>query len=385
MKPMRVLLATTQFAPEPGGVPRLLEQFCTHHPPGVEVAVLSVQQQAPEFYRDYDTTARYPIERVHAASGKGATSWLFARRLDARVRRWRPDVVWSGVAYPTAILTAGVAALHRVPFVVYAHSEDVTISGVRKRAALRWALKRARRVAAPSHFTRKMLLDLGLSPARTKVIHPGMDLPVMEATPPPAWLAPLQDKWLLLTVARVVRRKGQDTVLRAMPQLMDTLPDLHYLIAGTGPDEAELQALAHKLGVAEHVTFAGRVSDADLAACYRACRVFVMATRPEEVVMDGEKRFEVEGFGITYLEAAAAGKPAIGSWAGGAAEAIVDGETGLLVEAEDVEALAAAVRRLAQDSGLAQRLGNAGRARVYAHFTADAFAGQITALLEEVC
>lgn len=382
---MRVLLATTQFAPESGGVPRLLEQFCACRPPEMEIAVLSVQQQAGEFYRAYDQAASFPVERIPVTSSWGATSWHFATRLHAWVQHWQPEVIWSGVAYPTAILAAAVAGWHRLPFVVYAHSEDVTITGKRKRYALSQALRRARKVAVPSQFTRRMLLDLGLPAAQTTVIHPGMALPLAPTAPAPAWLRPLEEKWLLLTVARLVWRKGQDTVLRSLPRLVDHLPDIHYLIVGNGPDQAGLQELAQQLGVAERVTFATAVNDADLAACYRACRAFVMPTRPEETLLNGQKHFEVEGFGITYLEAAAAGKPAIGSRSGGAAEAILDGVTGLVVDAEDVDALAAAVLHLAADSSLVQRLGAAGRARVEQDFSAQAFTSKIVALLQEAC
>jgi len=314
------------------------------------------------------------------------------------VHKWRPDVIFSGVAYPTAILAAWVAACYRLPLVVYAHSEDVTIAGRWKRLSLRLALGRAVSVVAPSRFTRQELVALGVPPARLRVIHPGVEILPVDPSGCPAWLEPLRRKWLVLTVARLVLRKGQDMVLRALPRLVEQLPDTHYLVVGSGPDLGRLKALAEELGIAGYVTFAGQVSDVDLGACYHACQVFVMPTRrdveqgatgPYQFVQQEDAlhrklvRSEVEGFGIAYLEAAAAGKPAIGSRSGGASEAVLDGETGLLVDALDVDALAASILRLALDPEYAHSLGAAGQARVAHGLRAEDFANQLTDLLRE--
>ncbi|MFZ5918250.1 MAG: glycosyltransferase family 4 protein [Chloroflexota bacterium] len=373
---MRVLLATSQFAPEPGGVPRLLWQFSDHRPADIELRVLSVRQQPPAFYAAFDARAPFPIERVPPLPVGGLTSARFAARLLAAIRRWRPHLILCGVAYPTAIIAEMATRLVSVPYVVYAHSEDITIPGQRRRRALARALWRASAVITVSDFTRRELGRLGLDPQQVTLIPPGIEL---ERFAQPAPLPALESRpasWTLLTVARLVWRKGQDTVIRALPRILERVPQAHYLIVGSGPDTDGLRALAADLGVSGHVTFAGRVSDADLPAYYRACDAFVMPTRPSH---DGS---EVEGFGIVYLEAAAAGKPVIGGRAGGVADAVLDGQTGLLVDPSSVDQVAEAVLSLALNPALARRLGEAGRERVRREFSAETFAARVSGVLE---
>ena len=181
----------------------------------------------------------------------------------------------------------------------------------------------------------------------------------------------------MLTVARLVRRKGFDTVIRALPHILERVPNAHYVMVGGGPDEGYFRSLVRELGVGDQVTFAGRVDDVLLPAFYHACDTYIMPTRPSE---DGS---EVEGFGIVYLEAAAAGKPAIGGRAGGVADAIIHGETGLLVDPLNVEQVAEAAIRLALDRSLAEKMGRAALARVQREGSAAAFAARVVGLLEQ--
>jgi len=387
---MRILLATSQFAPEPGGVPRLLWQFCAHRPTDIELSIITVEQLSPDTYLEFDREAPFPIKRVPLQRGNGATSMVYTVELAGLLRRWRPDVLFSGVAYPTAIMAAILTRVPPVPLVIYAHSEDLSLPGKIQPTLIRFALKKAAAVATPSHFTRQRVLQYGLDPERVSVVYPGVELlsagvGAEQADPldRPAWLEPFRNRWLILTVARLVRRKGQDTVIRALPHLIERIPSLHYLIVGDGPAAADLQELACGLGVQDRVTFAGRVEDADLPACYRACQVFAMPTRPGVSDGTGGARIEVEGFGIVFLEAAAAGKPVIGSLAGGAAEAVVDGETGFLIDPLDLDALVERVLRLALEPETARRMGTVGQKRVQTEFTVTGFAEKLSKILRE--
>jgi phosphatidylinositol alpha-1,6-mannosyltransferase len=366
---MRVLLITTQFAPELGGVPRLLEQFCAYRPAEVEVRVLSVQQQSPKFYTDFDRATAYPIERVMAGGLKGVTSLRVAWRLWRAIGTWHPDVILCGVAYPSVIVTWLITRLTRTPYVSYTHSEDILpIAGVRRRV-LAQALRSASAVITVSRFTQHALIELGIKPVRINVIPPGIEVKRFATRPDTA----AREAWTLLTVGRLVLRKGQDTVIRALPQVAQAVPHARYMIVGDGPDAAELRNLAVKLGVADRVVFAGRVADADLPGLYQACDVFVLPTRSDAG--------EVEGFGIVFLEAGAAGKPVIAGRAGGTADAVLDGATGLLIDPLDVQAVVEAIIRLAHDTALAQHLGAAGRDRVCAEFSVGAFAARVTHVL----
>ena len=158
-----------------------------------------------------------------------------------------------------------------------------------------------------------------------------------------------EGKRVLLTVGRVVPRKGMDTIIRALPSLIETFPDLHYLLVGRGEYRATLEALAAELGVSDHVTFVGSVADGELVEHYRLCDLFVMPNRELP-------NHDTEGFGLVFLEANACGKPVIGGRAGGVVEAVRDGENGLLVNGDDVADVSRAIASVLGDEALADRL-----------------------------
>ncbi|MBI4239646.1 glycosyltransferase family 4 protein [Candidatus Uhrbacteria bacterium] len=164
----------------------------------------------------------------------------------------------------------------------------------------------------------------------------------------------------LLTVARLVRRKGHEDVLRALTGLVKEFPDLSYVIIGDGPERQFLENLARQLQLDTRVRFVGHASDEEVAEWYTRTSVVIMTPTREGG--------DVEGFGITYLEANAFGKPVIASRTGGVGEAVVDGETGILVKPGDSQAIHDAIRCLLNDRVLAERLGNTGRMRVQQDF-----------------
>jgi phosphatidylinositol alpha-1,6-mannosyltransferase len=168
---------------------------------------------------------------------------------------------------------------------------------------------------------------------------------------------------LILSVGRLVRRKGFDQVIRAMPELLKQGIDAHYALIGIGEDWDYLTELAKELGVFERLHLLGHVSPEDLPRWYNACDVFVMANR--------EINGDTEGFGMVFLEAAACGKPAIAGDAGGTGAAVVDGETGYRVDGTQIEAIVNVLTNLLADPDLASRLGNAGCQRAVSSFSWD--------------
>lgn len=371
---MRVLLATTLFAPELGGVPRLLQDFCAHAAQDIELYVLSVRQQPAAFYAEYDAHAPFPIERIDPQGRGGQTSVRFMQRVWSLLRNWKPDVILSGVGYPTAILIALVTRMTGTPFVVYTHSEDVTIQRPRARQALAWALRRAAKVITVSHFTERELERLGIPKNNVTIIPPGVALERFQNTQPiPAFDA----QWVILTAGRLIWRKGQDTVLRVLPQILAQKPNAQYVIVGSGPDEPGLRALAQEVSVSEHVQFVGRVDDEMLPSYFAACQIFVMPTRPSPDAS------ETEGFGIVFLEASAAGKPIVAGRAGGVSDAVADGETGLLVDPNNAQAVCDAILQCACNPDFAQRLGQNGRVRVEREFTVELFGARLSRVLAQ--
>jgi phosphatidylinositol alpha-1,6-mannosyltransferase len=175
----------------------------------------------------------------------------------------------------------------------------------------------------------------------------------------------LENKKCILMVGRLVERKGCDTVINALPTVLRSVPDAHFLVAGMGPMQDKLSAHVENLKLQDSVTFAGFIPDEELAAYYQACDVFVMISR--ELRESGD----IEGFGIVYLEANLQGKPVVAGRSGGVPDAVVHGETGLLVDPNDTQEVAFAIIRILKDASLAQLLGENGKRRVLKDFTIE--------------
>jgi len=221
----------------------------------------------------------------------------------------------------------------------------------------------------------RMLESLGVHSGKIHVVYPGVD--ATRFRPDVDGMAirrkfSASGETLLLSVGRLQRRKGHDLAIAAVAALRASLPGLRYVIVGDGDERSRLEALVLHHGLRDHVTFAGEVAAEDLPGYFAACDIFLLPNRAEGA--------EVEGFGIVFLEAAAAERPVIGGRSGGVAEAVQDGETGFLVGGDDVHELAAAIRRLATSRETRRRMGVAGRCRVLHGFTWDRAAAAVAEL-----
>src|SRR5437870_6418255 len=182
---------------------------------------------------------------------------------------------------------------------------------------------------------------------------------------------------VILSVGNLVARKGHDMVIRALPRLRQIIREVTYLIVGEGSYRAQLEQLAHDLGVRDRVVFAGALAE-DLPDIYALSDVFVMPSR-EQI-----EECDVEGFGLAFLEASACAKPVVGGRSGGIPDAIVDGGTGLLVNPHDPEDIANALARLLTNNHLAIRLGQEGRSWVIKYFNWARVADRVEGILQSV-
>ncbi len=194
---------------------------------------------------------------------------------------------------------------------------------------------------------------------------------------------PERKRKCILSVGRVTREfayKGYDTVIKALPEVLRNIPDTRYVIVGEGNDSVRLKSLAREVGVQDHVEIAGGISDAELAAYYKACDVFALPSRAAQLKRNS---WEGEGFGRVYVEAALAEKPVLGSTGGGAAEAVLHEQTGLLVNPESTSEVAGGLVRLLRDPLLAARMGAKGRQWAIENFTSRALRKRLARLLAE--
>ena len=308
---------------------------------------------------EFDRAAPYRVHRIDllrpSQNSNGGWSvfregWIMGRLL--LVLSWiclrdRISVVCIGDLVYAGWLVWPLRHLLRRWVVVYVHGEELAQSagGLFER----WKgafLRTAHAVLAVSGFARDLaVVALGANPARVKLVPNGVDLSTFRLRTEALDLAQrfgLGDAPVLLTVARLVERKGIDAVLHALPAVAASLPSVRYLVVGEGPDRSRLEALARSLGVADRVVFAGRIDAHDLPRVYTLGDVFIM---PNRRLANGDN----EGFGLVFLEANASGLPVIAGRAGGTADAVIDGQTGLVVDGTDTEAVAAAAVALLSD------------------------------------
>jgi phosphatidylinositol alpha-1,6-mannosyltransferase len=285
-----------------------------------------------------------------------------------RLRRPGHTVVHCAKALPEGLSARFASWRGGGPYVCWVHGEE--LGHMSTSNELTWLARRvyqgATAVFANSENSRQLLTaGWGVPDSRVHVIHPGVDVdrfrPDVNGTAERARIGACPGDVVFLSVGRLDRRKGHDMALRALARVRRVLPAIKYGIVGDGPQRAGLEALAAEVGVADLVHFAGAVGEADLPAWYAASDVFLMPNRADGV--------DFEGFGIVFLEAAAAGKPSIGGRSGGVVEAIDDGITGLLVDGTSEESLATAMIQLASSPAARLSIGGAGRQRVLESFT----------------
>jgi len=252
------------------------------------------------------------------------------------------------------------------PVMIYAHGEELTGWGRGKKFKMMcFVMRKANWILSNSDNTRDILVSLlGVKPHRIVLTYPTVDenrfRPGRPCDDLREAIGVKGEKKLILSVGRLLRRKGFDNVIRSLPLLLRQGVDIEYALIGIGDDLAYLQELANELDVSKRVHFLGHVSYEDLPRWYNACEMFVMPNRD----IDGD----TEGFGLVFLEAAASGRPAIAGKAGGTSSAVVDGETGLRVDGENVKEITQAIMHLSLDPAEAAEMGRKARLRVLDNF-----------------
>ncbi|MDR6554428.1 glycosyltransferase family 4 protein [Paenibacillus qinlingensis] len=236
-------------------------------------------------------------------------------------------------------------------------------------------------VLTNSIFTRKLVEDYGVDPSRIRLVHPGVEAVFDQRSANVELIRRhgLEDKYVILSVGRLVTRKGQDRVIEAMPEILKHIPNAVYVIVGDGPDRARLEHIVQVNGVSDAVIFIGSISGSEsLNDYYNMADQFIMVCRELE-------KGDAEGFGIVYLEAASAGVPVIAGRSGGALEAVLDGVTGLLVNPDSHTEIIESVLQLAQDHALRDRLITAGYKRAKTGFQYEVLAEIFDQYVEELC
>ena len=369
----RVALLTLEFPPRIGGMQQYLFELSRRIGLDFDLTVLHPNGDPAHFNGE-------PFNLISFAHGEPGPSFdgsdsrsnpvgglVMTLRLTRQLAKLRPQLTVVGHAHSRLLLPA---SMYRGRYIALAYGNDFEAAQLRWHAPIfNRLLAGAYALVTISRANAKRLQALGLP--TTEILYPGthpdrFTPPATPAAGPPA----------LLTVARLVPRKGIDTVLQSLPLLLVQYPDLQYWIVGSGPARASLAQQAQELGLSHAVRFMDEVSESELPEFYRRATVFVMPARADY------HAGSVEGFGIVYLEASASGLPVVAGNSGGASEAVIENETGLLVPPDDPPALTQALSRLLDDAAMRQRMGRAGRRWVDRAMNWDRVGEQFISIIE---
>jgi phosphatidyl-myo-inositol dimannoside synthase len=371
----KVLILTNDFPPRAGGIQVFVHALARGLPP----ESVTVYAPAWEGAAEFDRGQPFRVERHPTSLMLPVPS--VARRAVRIIERDGCDTVLFGAAAPLGLLGPRLrqAGARRLVAITHGHEAGwAALPGAR--TLLRRIGDSVDTVTYLGEYTRLRLATV-LSPAaaaRMVRLTPGVDTREFH---PGSGGAAVRERLgigaapVVVCVSRLVRRKGQDTLIRAWPAVRASVKDAILLLVGDGPYRDGLQRLAHHLGVAGSVIFAGGASQADLPAYYDAGNVFAMPCRTRRHGLD------VEGLGIVYLEASATGLPVVGGDSGNAPDAIRDGETGYVVPGGGTAELADRLTRLLTDPALARAMGEKGLAWVNEEWRWQAVSQRLAAIL----
>jgi phosphatidylinositol alpha-1,6-mannosyltransferase len=355
----KTLCITNDFGPRAGGIETFVVGLIQRMPKN-SVIVYTASQAGSEAF-DAMWLRDYGVEVIRDSSKVLLPSFRVGRNVRKLVRYRNIKSAFFGAAAPLALLAPGLRTAGVKRIVALTHGHEVWWSRLWPFSTAIARIGRAvDSLTYLGEFTRgEIAKALGPdSVAKLVRIAPGIDTehfaPRSDAHALRESLG-LGNKKVIVSVGRLVHRKGQDVLIEAMPEIIKSIEDVHLLLIGEGPYKKELEKRIKNLGLANRVTFVGRVQYADLPRYICVGDVFAMPSRSRLAGL------EVEGLGIVYLEASACGLPVIGGISGGAPDAVLQGETGYSVDGRSAHEVAEALVRVLADKELAQRLGARGR------------------------
>jgi phosphatidylinositol alpha-1,6-mannosyltransferase len=381
---LRILFISSEFPPGPGGIGNhafhIVEELRKN---GCELTVVAPQEFATQAEIErFNQTQLFTIRSINYKLRKLRKAWVWRLEIMRAIEANKPIVI-IGSGARAVWLAALASRLHKIPLIAIGHGSEFGGPVTAARRITRRAFNLADAVVYVSGFTQLVARDLGIHPRRDQVIHNGANAALYSTIDHNAkqrWSQTLgfsEADPILLTVGSLTRRKGQEIAIRALPGLLKEFPHLRYLMAGLPTEKAMLDRLVAQLGVAKNAYFLGNIASADLPGLYQACDIFVMTSQRLE---DGD----FEGFGISVIEAALSGKPAVVSGDSGLAEAVVHGETGICVPEKDPAGTALAIKQLLMDIETRRTMGEKAKTRAMAELTWEKVGAEYWQLVQTV-
>jgi len=376
----KILCITNDFGPRAGGIETFVIGLIERMPKDSIIVFTSSQDGSAPF--DAKWMSEYGVEVIRDRSRILLPTFRIGIRVRALVREREIRTVFFGAAAPLALLSQGLRKACVTRIVALTHGHEVWWSKV---WPFSWAMRRigngVDHLTYLGEYTRRSIsqaLTQGARDAMVKIA-PGIDTEHFAPRSDAAALRRelgLADKKVIVSVGRLVHRKGQDRLIESLPEILTQIPQAHILFIGDGPFKDHLVKRAEQLGVSPHITFIGRIQYAELPRYICVGDIFAMPSRSRLAGL------EVEGLGIVYLEASACGLAVIGGKSGGAPDAVLEAETGFAVEGTSPAAIAQAAIALLSQPELSARMGARGREWILSQWQWSAWSSRFNELLQ---
>ena len=351
-----ILLVTNDFGPRAGGIETFVIGLLERIPRGEVIVYTSSQEGSAPF--DQRWSDEFGVEVIRDRSSILLPTPRVVRNLKKILKDRGITKVWFGAAAPLGLSARWLRRSGADHLVALTHGHEVWWSKVWPFSWLMSEIARSIDVATYlGNFTKQAIEPRFKNPEKLIKIAPGIDIEHFKPLDSSSLRSELElhDRPTIISVGRLVHRKGQDRLVEAMSRIVAELPDATLVFVGEGPHRKELDRLVTKHNLHKNVRFIGRIQYSDLPRYIALGDIFAMPSRSRLFGL------EVEGLGIVYLEASACGLPVVGGSSGGAPDAVKDGITGFVVDGNDVEQIAERVTYLLKDKDLRTKMGRAGR------------------------
>jgi phosphatidylinositol alpha-1,6-mannosyltransferase len=374
-----VLFVTNDFGPRAGGIETFVIGLIERRPFGQTIVYTSAQTGSEAY--DQAWKANFGVTVIRDRAKILLPTPRVARNLSRVIKESNIQVAAFGAAAPLGLLSASMKKAGVRKTVALTHGHEVWWAKV---FPFNWALRKigtsVDSLTYLGEFTQQAISKSLSKAAAQKMVKiaPGIDVDHFSPQDSTQLRKELKidDKRVIVSVGRLVHRKGQDHLIQAMPEILKSVPDAHILMVGQGPYLSHLKKLVQELNLVDHVTFIGRIQYAQLPEYICAGDIFAMPSRSRFFGL------EVEGLGIVYLEASACGLPVIAGSSGGAPDAVLVGVTGMVVDGENNQEIAAGAIKLLQDLPASKAMGLAGREWIIENWRWEIWSERFNKLLQ---
>lgn len=375
------------FPPEQGGIQNYLYNICKRLPTDKVVVWAPINFQAKEF----DSQQKFKIIRKSYNSalrplGLSSVDYFFS--LKRIIKENNIDIIQCGHLHPLGMASLLCKKFYKIPYIIYTHGTEITelenASGFKKKM-MQKVLHEAQNIVVTTDFMRDHLIaKFGFTRDENFLneifvkIPPGVDSKMFYPLNAESLRARfgISDQKIILTCGRLVPRKNQEMIIKAMPNIIKRVPRAVYYIIGSGPTEEKLKLLIRNLNLQDRIKIFSRVSNKDLNFYYNLADIFVLVSK------EIKEKKDIEGFGLVYLEANACKKPVVAGNTGGVAEAVLDAQNGYLVNPASISDVTAKIVKLLRDQRLNQEMGNFGYQRVVKDFSWDCLVEKLKQILD---